>query len=466
MKMKQHTDWTDRLRDELRDAEIRPSEGGWERLQRDLEAADRTAVPIPATPRRNFWRIYGARIAAAAAVVLLGVVAGELLWHPDDRVPGEIAAPELAAERPHGEESLRDAVARASGWSQTPSEENLVARAASRDANPDGENPAGEGPEHSAGVRLAMVAAVPAAPAESGSVAADESVAETAPAAQNKSVAQCKSASGNESAADNTADNTPVAENQAAAQSKTAAGGDPAAQRAKKNSQPAARTAAFEADPLDGKTPRRSRASLSLFAGGGASGSSNLQNTPLRSYSVVTNDAAVSIVGNGNNLSPMPRRDYDESSFRHHLPLSFGLTVRKELPRGFSLESGLVYTLLRSDVRLRYSSDDVSQKLHLLGIPLRMNWRFAERGRFSAYLGAGGMAEKCVSAKFGSETVDEPEWQWSLLAAVGAQYALVDQVGLYFEPEASWHLTDTGLRTSRTDAPLSLTLRLGVRVLF
>lgn len=138
-------------------------------------------------------------------------------------------------------------------------------------------------------------------------------------------------------------------------------------------------------------------------------------------YSSVTNDVS-SIVGNGDNLSLMVRNDYNENSFRHHQPLSFGLTVRKEFAHGLSLESGVNYTLLRSDVTVKYSSEDVSQKLHFIGIPLRMNWQFLERGRFSLYIGAGGMAEKCVSAKFGSESVDEPGVQWSALAAVGAQY--------------------------------------------
>ena len=95
-----------------------------------------------------------------------------------------------------------------------------------------------------------------------------------------------------------------------------------------------------------------------------------------------------------------------------------------------------------------------------------MNWQFLERGRFSLYLGAGGMAEKCVSAKFGSKSVSEPGLQWSLIGAAGAQYRLGGMVGLYFEPEAAYYLTETRLQTARTDNPLSLTLRLGVRLSF
>ena len=54
----------------------------------------------------------------------------------------------------------------------------------------------------------------------------------------------------------------------------------------------------------------------------------------------------------------------------------------------------------------------------------------------------------------------------ALLAAAGAQYRLGGIVGLYFEPEGSYYLTETNLRTVRTDSPLTLTLRLGVRLTF
>lgn len=66
--------------------------------------------------------------------------------------------------------------------------------------------------------------------------------------------------------------------------------------------------------------------------------------------------------------------------------MSFGIAVRKRFAHGLSLESGVNYTLLRSDVRMQYTSDDVAQKLHFIGVPLRFNWQFLERGRFSLYV--------------------------------------------------------------------------------
>ena len=515
MKMKTHTDWTDEVRSALRDAEVRPSEGGWERLQRELDTLDPKAAGASphvleshaSASRRTGWRIYGPRIAAAAAVLLLGIVGGELLWRAEPELGGnqepvlatvteagdsatgrtfgtEPAAGQETARQPivgtavnasadaarkmpeptadgirmsalqtgqrgdgSAESSLRERLAEASGWSQTPTGDDGTESRTEMMAQV---TPHGVSSEPIPGsVSNDRSSNAQPDPSRGGAVNA------TTRAAQSDR--DEKAASAAQSDRDGTAtrgtqpDRTVRRAKQASGTRRTAA------RRALLSDDPFA-------DPSAGSNPSE-RTSLALFAGGGMTGSSAMGNTPLRSYSVTSNEV-VSIVGNGNNFSPMVRRDYDQSSFRHHLPLSFGFTVRREFPYDLSLESGVVYTLLWSDVRLRYSSEDVSQKLHFIGIPLRMNWQFVEQDRFSSYVGAGGMVEKCISAKFGSETLDEGTLQWSVAAALGVQYRLVDQVGLYFEPEVSYYLTDTQLRTSRSDAPLSLTLRLGVRVLF
>lgn len=404
------------MRNALRDAELPPPAGGWERLERELGgAAPGLGASETAAPRGSVWRIYWPRIAAAAAVVLLGVVAGDYMLRPDKVLEndGNVIASAVGEEatavtmpQPREAESVQETLARVAGLAD--------GRTAA---------PAVQRPE------LLAAAVKPAA-----KTMAAETIAETTTAESSQPAAE---------PAANTVGERP------ATRSKTGV---------------SARTAYYD-EPLTAYKPPRRKTSLSAFAAGGVSGASGGNGAAPWMYSSVTNDVS-SIVGNGDNLSLMVRNDYNENSFRHHQPLSFGLTVRKEFAHGLSLESGVNYTLLRSDVTVKYSSEDVSQKLHFIGIPLRMNWQFLERGRFSLYIGAGGMAEKCVSAKFGSESVDEPGVQWSALAAVGAQYRLGGLVGLYFEPEGSYYFTETRLKTARTDSPLTLTLRLGVRLSF
>ena len=448
MKMKPNTDWTDAMRNALRDAEISPSADGWERLQHRLDEVDPHVSELRVEePRKSVWRIHGPRIAAAAAAVLIAVVAGELLWRPGEEF-GENGAPVVASATVQGE-----SVVDRSRMSGVESGDVVPGEALAQDVSPrtgrslsvGAEN---DGEEQSLGERWAKASGWPQEADESAAQASREVLLARSEPIQAGVEPQ----------------STPQTQEKARSGEETRREAEKRSGKHDRRNVSVTTAAMFE-DPFVEKRPRSAKTSLSLFAGGGMTGGSALQDTPMRSYSIVSNDA-VSLIGNGNNFSPMQRRDYDESSFRHHLPLSFGLTVRKEFPYGLSLESGVVYTLLRSDVRLRYSSEDVSQKLHFIGIPLRLNWQFVERGRFSAYIGAGGLAEKCVSAKFGSENVDEDALQWSLLGVIGAQYRLGHAVGLYFEPEASYYLTDTELCTSRSEAPLSLTLRLGVRVLF
>lgn len=417
-------------------------------MQRELGGAAPGPEVSGTKPRGSVWRIYRPRIAAAAAAVLILAVAGEFLLRPDKALENdgtviasvaEDGATAVAIPQPAEPETVRDALAEAVGLPR--------------------EQVAGEA--SSAGRRslLAAAAGQPAQTAALKNLRTDgEPAVRPGEVAAEVSGEAAKASSGE------------VAKTASGDTAKAGASGERASKQA--SGRPATRSAAgaagcagFSDEPFVAYTKPHKKASFSLFAGGGVAGGNSEGLAPRMLNTSITNDAS-SVIGNGNSLAPLRSSGYGESSFRHHQPLSFGIAVRKEFAHGLSLESGVNYTLLRSDVRMQYTSDDVAQKLHFIGVPLRFNWQFLERGRFSLYMGAGGMVEKCVSARLGSETVDEPGVQWSALAAVGAQYRVGGMVGLYFEPEGSYYFTETGLRTSRTDSPLTLTLRLGVRLSF
>lgn len=413
--MKQDKDWIKAMRNALRDAELPPPAGGWERLQRELGGAAPGPEVSGTKPRGSVWRIYRPRIAAAAAAVLILAVAGEFLLRPDKALENDGTVIASVAE---------DGATAVAGEVSSAGRRSLLAAAAGQ-------------PAQTAALKDLRTDGEPAVRA--GEVAAAEVSGEAA-----------KASSGD----------TAKAEASGERVSKQASG-----RPATRSAAGAAGRAGFSDEPFVAYTKPHKKASFSLFAGGGVAGGNSEGLAPRMLNTSIKNDAS-SVIGNGNSLAPLRSSGYGESSFRHHQPLSFGIAVRKEFAHGLSLESGVNYTLLRSDVRMQYTSDDVAQKLHFIGVPLRFNWQFLERGRFSLYMGAGGMVEKCVSARLGSETVDEPGVQWSALAAVGAQYRVGGMVGLYFEPEGSYYFTETGLRTSRTDSPLTLTLRLGVRLSF
>ncbi|BDW78962.1 hypothetical protein BFINE_47570 [Bacteroides finegoldii DSM 17565] len=79
----------------------------------------------------------------------------------------------------------------------------------------------------------------------------------------------------------------------------------------------------------------------------------------------IPNDQTLVFEGGVPYLLQKERRVVD---IKHHQPISFGLSVRKALARGFSLETGLTYTLLSSDAKLANEEHQIEQKLHYVGI--------------------------------------------------------------------------------------------------
>ena len=149
------------------------------------------------------------------------------------------------------------------------------------------------------------------------------------------------------------------------------------------------------------------------------------------------------------------------NSYRHDLPMSLGLTARMELTPRTGIESGIEYTYLHSTVDSEAGRMD--QKLHFVGIPVRMDTRLWTGNGFDLYAGLGVKAEKCIAASMGFVICEEPRLQWSTGAFAGVQYRIGARAHLYFQPELSYSLTKTDLVTYRTETPLVLTLNAGLR---
>lgn len=152
--------------------------------------------------------------------------------------------------------------------------------------------------------------------------------------------------------------------------------------------------------------------------------------------------------------------------YKHRQPVAVGASVRKGLGNGFSLETGLTYTYLASDI---HGSDEENKKLgtqvlHYLGIPLRANWNFVNTSKFTLYLAGGGMVEKCVYGKTDGETNTVKPLQFSLAAGVGAQYNVSKLLGIYAEPGVAYYFDDgSDVETIRKEKPFNLNLQVGMR---
>jgi hypothetical protein len=136
---------------------------------------------------------------------------------------------------------------------------------------------------------------------------------------------------------------------------------------------------------------------------------------------------------------------------KHKRPFSAGLSVRKELSDRWGVESGLVYTRLKSD-----------QSLHYIGIPLKTDLTFHKNKRVNLYASAGGTIEKCVAGD-----VKPAPLQLSLNTAIGLRYKLNDRLSLYAEPGLSYYFDDgSPVTTIRKEKPLHVNLLCGVRMTY
>lgn len=149
------------------------------------------------------------------------------------------------------------------------------------------------------------------------------------------------------------------------------------------------------------------------------------------------------------------------NSYRHDIPVSLGLTARTEITKRMGLESGIEYTYLHSDVDSE--AGQLDQRLHFVGIPIRMDFRLWTRKSVDLYVGLGAKAEKCISASLGKVSCEEKTLQWSAGAFAGAQYKLGSRSYLYFQPEFSYGFTKTDLITYRTENPFVFSLNAGIR---
>lgn len=168
------------------------------------------------------------------------------------------------------------------------------------------------------------------------------------------------------------------------------------------------------------------------------------------------------------------------SDIKHRMPIAVGVSFRLYLDEKWACETGLTYTLLSSEIRAggdRYYYK-TEQQLHYVGIPLKMSYNLWENNRFSFYVSGGGAVEKCVSGKAktvyttedeenmsSSEDVKIEPLQWSVSSAVGAQFKLSKQIGIYVEPGVSYYFDDgSEVQTIRKEHPFNFNLQLGIRL--
>lgn len=171
--------------------------------------------------------------------------------------------------------------------------------------------------------------------------------------------------------------------------------------------------------------------------------------------------------------------DVTEKS-RHYMPLTFGISLSHGLSGRWSIESGIRYTLLRSDLirESKIEKTETNQRIHYIGIPLKFNYRIFGSHRLSIY-GQGGVAldipvNGTQSIMKWEQGWNKPEFdriaisaplQWSIEGGAGLQYHITPSFSIYAEPSFRYYFNpDAEIKTIRQDKPFEFTIPIGIRL--
>lgn len=164
------------------------------------------------------------------------------------------------------------------------------------------------------------------------------------------------------------------------------------------------------------------------------------------------------------------------SDISHRPPLSFGLTLRKEISPKFSLETGLVYTYLFSEFTAMKNNMKGESHLHYLGIPINALYSvYNSHPKWNIYVSGGGMVEKGLRSQFKQDSQNNRSishstanssingLQWSLNLAVGFDYQIYKDMSIYLEPRLIYYLDNNQPLSIRSENPFTFGINGGFR---
>ena len=183
-------------------------------------------------------------------------------------------------------------------------------------------------------------------------------------------------------------------------------------------------------------------------------------------------------INNTNNINNIKNGGKIVEHEYHDKPITFGLSMTKTINRNWNMETGLQYSLLKSEFIL--GEDDYyiqkRQKVQYLGIPLRLSYKWFGANRWTAYTSAGIILNIPLSGKTDERYVTgtvvpysdnwhfTPPFQWTVGTGIGLQYNFANNWGVYLEPTFSWHIPNgSTTRTIWTEHPFTITVPFGIR---
>lgn len=202
-----------------------------------------------------------------------------------------------------------------------------------------------------------------------------------------------------------------------------------------------------------------------------------MANAPMMDSVSASNMRHVAIINSNHPQDPLTETK------RHERPLTLQLSLSRQLNSHWSLATGLSYTRMKSTFESGNENTIIhrTQRLHYLGIPLKLGYRVVGGNRWNLYTTGGVQLDIPVSARLTTQyiyggsyapignspdidaTISAP-WQWSVGVGIGAQYQIVPHLNVYLEPSLNYFIpTSTDIESYRTEHPFNLSLPFGIR---
>ena len=184
------------------------------------------------------------------------------------------------------------------------------------------------------------------------------------------------------------------------------------------------------------------------------------------------------------NTSPDPNNPQDQEIVdvdkkEQIVPVRIGLEAWYPIGEKWRIGSGLVYTRLTRKNTTTYIQIDKTtwsrktETASYLGIPLEVSRFLWNSRRWALYASAGAMIEFNLKSRSRQETQTEvynkKEYrdkrpQFSAIAKLGLQYNVIDRIGVYLEPGASYYIHNGADDNIYMSHPFRFDINLGIKI--
>jgi RNA polymerase sigma factor (sigma-70 family) len=181
------------------------------------------------------------------------------------------------------------------------------------------------------------------------------------------------------------------------------------------------------------------------------------------------NDVLASDPSTGGEEHPRPETT---TSAHHLIPITVGIRFSKEISPSWSIESGLQYNLLRSEVTKTIGNGYYIKNVraNYLSIPIAMSYNFMQIKRTNMYVLGGVSLDIPVGASISSDFMDEHDSinypiSVSPRIGLGFEYKITSSSMLFVQPTLNYHI----IKKSEypilwQDKPITFELPIGIRI--